>query len=179
VDTVKLTLIPPAATVTLAGTAATAGLVLESVTTASPAGAGALRVTVPVEAVPPVTLVGLRLKEERVVAGVTVSTAELLAPPYVAEIVTVVEAITELVDTVKSALVVPAATVTLAGTVATLVSVPSATTAPPAGAAPLRITVPVEGLPPTTLVGFRLTEETWGHVIRPVGLQFTPLFVLL
>ena len=62
-------------------------------------------------------------------------------------------------DTAKSALVAPAATVALAGTAATLLSVPSATTAPPAGAGALRVTVPVEGLPPNTLVGFTLTEE--------------------
>src|SRR6266478_1428057 len=80
----------------------------------------------------------------------------------------------------KSTLVAPAATVTLAGTVAILVSpVASSITAPPAGAAALRVTVPAEGLPPTTLAGFRLTEEISDHAIRPVGLQLTPLFVLL
>src|SRR2546428_5850452 len=80
----------------------------------------------------------------------------------------------------KSTLVAPAATVTLAGTVAILVSpVASSITAPPAGAAALRVTVPAEGLPPTTLAGFRLTEEISDHAIRPVRLQLTPLFVLL
>ena len=90
-----------------------------------------------------------------------------------------VEAVTGLVDTAKTALVTPAATVTLAGTEATLALVPNAITAPPAGAAALRVTVAVEGLPPTTLMGFRLTKEIWDHVIGPVGFQFTPLFVLL
>ncbi len=42
--------------------------------------------------------------------------------------------------------------------------VASSTTAPPAGAAALRVTVPVEELPPTTLVGFKLTEEIWDHL---------------
>src|SRR3989442_689501 len=79
----------------------------------------ALRVTVPVEAVPPVTLVGLRLTEARVVGAYTNSTADLVAPSKAAEIVTSVEiAVTELVDAVKLALVAPAGTVTLAGTVA-------------------------------------------------------------
>jgi len=76
VDAVKLALVVPADTVTLLGTVAIAVLLLESMTTAPPPGAEPLRVTAPVEAVPPVTLVGFRLNEERVVAGVTVSTVE-------------------------------------------------------------------------------------------------------
>jgi len=84
------------------------------------------------------------------------------------------------VDTVKPAVVAPDATVTLAGTAAIAgLSLERATTAPPAGAAALRITVPAEELPPTTAVGFKLTEERWDQVITPVGLQFAPPFVLL
>ena len=53
------------------------------------------------------------------------------------------------------ALVAPPATVTLAGTVAVdVLPLDNDTTAPPAGAGPLSVTVPVEGLPPTTLDGF-------------------------
>ena len=80
VDTVNVALVAPAAMVTLAETVATPGLLLESVTTAPPAGAGPFRVTVPVEGVPPFTLVGSRLTEVRV-GEVTVSTADLVAPP--------------------------------------------------------------------------------------------------
>ncbi len=69
VDTVKVALVVPAGTVTLGGTLATGGLLLESVTVAPPAGAGPLRVTLPAEDVPPVTLDGLRAKEEIVTAG--------------------------------------------------------------------------------------------------------------
>jgi len=75
--------------------------------------------------------------------------------------VTVVDAATALVLTVKVALVAPAATVTLEGTVAAVVLLlESVTCAPPAGAGPLSVTVPVEDCaPPTTLVGFSESEE--------------------
>jgi hypothetical protein len=83
--TVKDALVAPAATVTLEGTLATVVLLLESVTCAPPVGAGPLSVTVPVEEFPPVTLVGLSVNEESVGAGggagVTVSVADLVAPP--------------------------------------------------------------------------------------------------
>src|SRR2546425_13319811 len=70
--TVKVAVVPPAGTVTLAGTVAAPVLLLDSETTAPPLGAAALSVTVPVEALPPVTVDGLRVSEERVGArGVT------------------------------------------------------------------------------------------------------------
>ena len=74
--------------------------------------------------------------------------------------VTAVDSATALVLTVNVALVAPAATVTLDGTVAAVVLLlKSVTTAPPDGAAPVSVTVPVEGFPPVTLVGFGETEE--------------------
>ena len=83
--TVKDALVAPAATVTLEGTLATVVLLLESVTCAPPVGAGPLSVTVPVDEFPPMTLVGLSVNEESVGAGggagVTVSVADLVAPP--------------------------------------------------------------------------------------------------
>lgn len=83
--TVKLVLAAPAETVTLVGTCAAAVLLLERVTCAPPVGAGPLNVTVPVEdCVPPITLVGFRVNEEREGggggAGVTVREADLVVP---------------------------------------------------------------------------------------------------
>ncbi len=81
--TVKDALVAPAGTVTLEGTLA-APLLLESVTIAPPGGAGPVSVTVPVEGVPPMTLAGFSVSDERVGggggAGVTVSEADLVAP---------------------------------------------------------------------------------------------------
>ena len=80
VVTVKVALVAPAGTVTLAGTVATAVLLLDSVTTAPPLGAAPLRVTVPCEELPPVTLLGFSVSEDRVTAGETVSVAVWVTP---------------------------------------------------------------------------------------------------
>lgn len=53
--------------------------------------------------------------------------------------------------------VLPAATVVVVGTTAEVLLLLNDTTAPPAGAGLFRVSVPVELLPPTTLVGFTLT----------------------
>jgi len=61
------------------------------------------------------------------------------------------------VATVNVAVVEPAATVTLGGTVELVLDKP--TRIPPAGAGLVRVTVPVDELPPTTEVGLTLTAE--------------------
>lgn len=63
VVTPKLADVAPAGTMMLAGTVTTFALLLIRLITAPPAGAGALNVTVPVEAEPPLTLAGLSVKE--------------------------------------------------------------------------------------------------------------------
>ena len=63
VVTVKVAVVAPAATVTLAGTCAAAVLPLDSVTTAPLVRAGPLKVTVPVDELPPVTEDELRVTE--------------------------------------------------------------------------------------------------------------------
>jgi hypothetical protein len=83
VEIVKVALVAPCATDTLAGTAA-AVLLLDSVTANPPTGAAEVRVTVPCEEVPPVTLVGLTDSAESAAGaagGVTVSVAVRVTPP--------------------------------------------------------------------------------------------------
>jgi len=149
----------PAAIVTLAGTCAADVLLLLSVTTAPAGGAAPLRVTVPVELLPPTTEVGDRVTEDKD-ADATVSVAFVLVPRVAVTTEVVVEA-TPNVVTVKVADVLPAETVTLAGTLAAAVLLlVRLTETPPVGAAAFSRTVPVELLPPTTLVGFSDTDDT-------------------
>jgi hypothetical protein len=123
-----------------------------------------VRVTVPVADVPPITLVGLRVSDERVGpggAGFTLRIANLSIPPAEALICDHVPAppLTGLVETVNVALEAPAGTVTLGATVATVVSVlERLTTTPPAGAGPASVTVPCDESPPVTVDGLRLSE---------------------
>ena len=73
------------------------------------------------------------------------------------------------VVTVKVAEVAPPATVTVAGTVAKDELDPSLTEVPPAGAMPVKVTVPVDGVPPCTDVGERVTLDKVAGVIESVA----------
>jgi hypothetical protein len=80
----KFALVAPCATETLAGTVATAVLLLDSDTTRPPDGAADVRVTVPCEEVPPFTLAGFTATAESdagAAGGETVSVALRVAPP--------------------------------------------------------------------------------------------------
>jgi hypothetical protein len=92
--------------------------------------------------------------------------ADWLVLLYEAVIVAEVDTRTTDVLTVKVALVLPAGTVTLDGALAAPLLLESITCAPPAGAGPLSVTVPVDDPngPPTTLLGFNVSEETVGGV---------------
>jgi hypothetical protein len=153
---VKVAVRAPAATVTLAGTTA-AELLLCRVTIAPPGGAAPFNVAVPVEEAPPVTVCGLLVSDNKI-AGLIVRVA-VFAVPYVAVITTEEVAATPLVVIEKVAVVAPADTLTLLGVCAIAVLLlESVTWAPPVGAALLRVTVPVELLPPTKLVGLTVSD---------------------
>ena len=161
----KVALVAPDATVTLAGTVATA-LLLRSDTTAPPIGAALVRVTVPCDAVPPTTVVGLTESADNATAvggAATVNTALRAAPPDAPLIVTAVDAPTAAVVTVKDTPVAPAGTVMLPGVVAAdVLLLASVTVAPPLGAAPVSVAVPWTLPPPATLAGLSAIDESAG-----------------
>jgi hypothetical protein len=111
----NVAVVAPAATVTVEGTVAVA-LSLRSETIAPPAGAGLFKVTVPVEPRPPVTVDGLKLRDET--AGGLIVREAACVTPKVALIAAVVVVPTAVVFTGNVAVVAPAATVTLGDTVA-------------------------------------------------------------
>ena len=133
-------------------------VLVASVTGAPPAGAGALRNTVPVALVPPGTLVGLTLtdcsKGGALGSGAMLMKNDLVTPPAVAVMFADEAKVTGVVVTVKLFALLPAATATVAGTWAAALSLLSATAAPPAGAGMTSWTVPVRELPPITDDGF-------------------------
>ena len=155
---VNAALVVPLRTVTLAGSDADE-LLSDKVTTKPPEGAAPVNVTVPVEEVPPFTLVGLTDIEE-IAGGLTVKVAVFVVPLRVPDIVASVELATGDVVIGKVAVVAPASTVTLEGKLAAALLLESATDIPPAGAALASVTVPVEEIPPVTVAGFKLTDET-------------------
>ncbi len=163
----KVAVLAPAASVTVAGTVAAAVLSLDNVTVrcAAVPAAGAFSVTVAVEFTePPTTLVGFSVSDWTPGPGVTVRSAVWSTPFRAAEMFAVtVEGAVRLVI-VKLADVAPAATVTVAGVVAaaalSLDSVTVLCAAVPAAGA-FNVTVPTELLiPPKTLTGFRVSETT-------------------
>ena len=99
------------------------------------------------------------------VEGFTVSATVRVTPAKTAEMVAEVEVVTELVVILKVALLLPVVMVTLVGTLVALELSDSITTAPPLGAAALKVTVPIEELPPTTLVGLIDSAEIVGVVV--------------
>lgn len=156
VFTVNVAVVAPAATVTEAGRVAADDVELRAML-APPVGAGPLKVTVPDEESPPITLVGLRARLWST-AGLIVSVAVLEVLPWVAVIVAVTRADTGVVLTENVAVVEPLETVTLAGADALELLDDSTTWVPIGPAGPLRVTVPVDELPPITDVGVNVTE---------------------
>ena len=67
--------------------------------------------------------------------------------------------------TANEAVVCPAGTVTVDGTVAEPMLLDNWMTVPPLGAGPVRVTVPEEDVPPTTVVGLSETDDSVGGLM--------------
>jgi len=115
VDAENVTDVVPAGTVTELGTVVLGSLEVKE-TDRPPAGALPLRVTVPVELEPPVTVVGFKVSPVKL-GAFTVKVADLLALFRVPVIVTDVALATGVVVTLNVAEVAPPRTVTFVGTV--------------------------------------------------------------
>ncbi len=159
VETLNVPVATPAATVIDAGTVSTA-FVLVNVTSAPPAGATFVNVTVHVLDPFGPKLVGLHDTDDTNTAAdrFTVVFAELLL--YVAVIVELESLATAVVVTLNVPLVTPAATVIDAGTVNTAFVFVNVTNAPPVGAAFVNVTVHVLDPFAPRLVGLHESEET-------------------
>jgi hypothetical protein len=162
VVTGKVALAAPAGMVMLEGTVAAGVFPLERVTSAPPAGARALRATVPVDGVPPRTELGLNVTDA-IVVGETVRFADADVTPSEAVTLTVAPLAVLAVAIGKLTEFAPPGTVTVAGgmTSAGLEEVRESGY-PAVGAGPLSVTVPMDVLPPSTFVGDRERLETLG-----------------
>jgi hypothetical protein len=147
--------VAPAGIVTLAGTDASDGFALDSVTVPPSAGAGPESVIVPVDVAPLAIIVGENVNVDSVVPdGVTFNTAVCVTPFAFAEMAPKSNAATGWLVIVKVAVVEPSATMTGDDTVAaaTLLLI-TPTDTPPAGAATVRVIVPVAVAPALTVLG--------------------------
>ena len=144
----------------------------DKLTTVPLPAAAPFKVTVPVDEVPPATDVGARVRPV-MVAGVIVRVAVADEPPVVAVMVAVVDVETPEVVMAKVAEVAPAATVTLVGGRALVLLEVRATDNPPAGATPLRVSVPVDDVPPSTDVGETTKLDGIGAVTVRVVVRVT------
>lgn len=176
VEIVNVDDVCPAGIVREEGTVANE-LPLESETIVPPVAAGPFKVTVPVAEPPPNTVVGLRVRDASV-GGVIVRFADCVGDPVKpAEMAATVWVLTPTVVIANVPLTFPGAMVTEPGTVAATFPLVSATTIPLGPAGPLRATVPVEGVPPRTDVGFRDNEESDGAFTVRLAVFETPFDV--
>lgn len=167
----------PETIVTVAGTVATESVV-ESATTTPAGGAGPESVTEPIAPLLPVTVDGSTATETRV-GALTVSAVVLVIPFAIPEIVAATSLGVGVVVTLNVAVVAAAATVTLGGTTADTLSLERATRKPPTGAAEVRVTVPVDGEPPATVVGLTEMRVNTGGLIVRVAVLTAPAVAVI
>jgi hypothetical protein len=168
----NVAVVAPETTVTEVGAVA---LVLLDCTVmlAPPEGAGPLRVTVPVDDVPPVTDVGERVRLVRL-AGLIVRLEVFVTPPAVPVIVAETTVATADVVIENVELEAPAETVTVAGTVALELLDVRVTWVPPGPAGPFRVTVPLDELLPITVVGERVKPFNTAGLMVSIAVCVTP-----
>jgi hypothetical protein len=145
----------PAGTMTDAGTT-TFGLLLVSATVVAVATTS-VKLTVPTEATPPTTGAGFAT----MFATVRILTARVPltdVPLAVAATSTLRVAVTTVVAAVNVANVLPDGTSTVAGTVTAGFDETNFTEIPVDGAGPVRVTVPIDALPPRTAAGAKVTD---------------------
>lgn len=167
--------VAPSATVTLDGVCALA-LSEDRFTTTPPAGAGPVSVTVPVGEVP----LGTELGEIVSCVGTAGTTVKVAVAEMLSKLAVIVGAVlvgTATVTTENVAVVAPAGTVTLVGGTALGSLEVKVTTVPAANAGLLRVTVPVEDVPPVTEVGDRVKLVGAGGVTVSVAVAEAPLAV--
>jgi hypothetical protein len=155
---VKVTVVAPAGTVTVAGTE-TALFPLVKVTTRPDGPAADPRVTLNVMLFPPLRDVGDADRAE-ITAALTDTLAVLVTAPLDAVTWTVVSASTATDVAVKLAESAPSGTVTTAGTVIAGLLLTKATSTPPAGAMPVSVTLPTVEAPPLSMVAIDTEDNT-------------------
>ena len=150
-------------------------LLLLRVTVIPPAGAVVPRVTVPVVLDPPSTLEGDTVKVVAI-GGWIVSAADVLFPPAVAVKVAVVFTLTGEVGMLSVAAVDPLGIMMLAGNEAAGLLAFSVMVIPPDGALAESVIVPVDVLPPCTVVGERANDLTVcaEEMVEPINMTRSP-----
>ena len=147
-------------------------------TTKPPAGAAPLIVRVPVAVFPPETFAGAIVRPWTI-GEVTVTWLVRGTPFALAVTVTVVAVCTGVELRVKVPEDAPAAIVTEAGTVPTGLFEERVTTIPPVGAGAVRVTVPVDVVPPRIDVGLNASVAVVGAVMVSAPEALVPFAVAL
>ena len=139
-----------------------AGLGADNCTTAPLAGAGPLRVTVPVEAEPAATVDGLRVSDvtPTVTPGLMVIPVLAVELPNAAVMVAGVAVVTGNAPKEKSPELVPADTKTFGGRLTAGLFAESDTRTCPAGAGPERVTVPAPPWPPVNVLTLTVSDAS-------------------
>ena len=133
-----------------------------------------LNTAVKVVELPDVIVAAAALKLVATGAGKTVSVADCGVLLKLAWMCAVALLTTAVVVTLNCALDDPAGTLTDGPTCAARLSLISATVSPPVAAGPLSVTVPVEAVPPVTVVGDNTTDVTVGAFTVNVAVFATP-----